>query len=98
MDRPRRTIKKPVTYWEEYVQTDVWYAAALVEDIPADEMHAACVDDDYSCSESGDDATCSETSDSEYASQLSSDSTDNEDEDGEASESEEAVQRPAKGE
>ena len=96
MDCPRRTIKKPVTYWEEYVETDVWYTAALVEDIPADE-NAACVDDDYSCSETGDEAKCSETSDSEYASQLSSDSTDNEDEDGEASESEEAVQQPAKG-
>jgi hypothetical protein len=48
MDRSRRVIKKPLTYWEEYVVTDEWYTAALVEDVPASEMHAALEDEDFS--------------------------------------------------
>jgi hypothetical protein len=48
MDRPRRVIKRPLTYWEEYVVTDTWYTAALVEDIPPGEMYAALEDEDFS--------------------------------------------------
>ena len=45
--RPRRAKKPPPkTYWEEYVETDEWYLAKLLEDVPASEMHAACFDED----------------------------------------------------
>ena len=43
--RPRRQIKKPITYWEQYVETDNWYKSELVRDIPEEEMHAAFEDD-----------------------------------------------------
>jgi len=47
--RPKRTRKPPPkTYWEEYVETDNWYLKKLVEDIPPEEMHAACLDEDLS--------------------------------------------------
>lgn len=46
--RPRRQIKKPTTYWEEYVETDNWYKSELVRDIPEEEMHAALEDDNFS--------------------------------------------------
>jgi hypothetical protein len=61
MDRPRRAVKRPITYWEEYVITDTWYTAALVEDVPAGELYAALEDEDFSldeceeCGEEGDD-------------------------------------------
>ena len=45
--RPRRDCKKPVRYWEEYVETDEWYLKKLVEDVPKEEMYAACVDEDF---------------------------------------------------
>ena len=46
--RPRDKLKRPPpTYWEEYVETDEWYRSALLEDIPDDEMHAACEDSDF---------------------------------------------------
>jgi hypothetical protein len=48
MDRPRRVIKRPLTYWEEYVVTDTWYTTALVEDVPPSELFAALEDDDFS--------------------------------------------------
>jgi hypothetical protein len=48
MDRPRRVIKQPVTYWEEYVATDTWYTTALVDDVPSSEMYAALEDEDFS--------------------------------------------------
>ena len=51
MKRPRRVSKKPLTYWEEYVATDEWYLNALLEDIPENELAAACVDDDFSGTE-----------------------------------------------
>lgn len=44
--RPKRARRQaPKTYWEEYVETDQWYSKKLVEDVPADEMHAALYDD-----------------------------------------------------
>ena len=46
--RSTRTRKAPKTYWEEYVQTDEWYAAKLLEDVPADEYYAAIEDSDFS--------------------------------------------------
>ena len=60
MDRPRRALKRPITYWEQYVVTDTWYTAALVEDVPAGELYAALEDEDFSldeceeCGEEGD--------------------------------------------
>ena len=56
--RPRRTIRKPLSYWEEFVQKDTWYLAKLLEDVPPEEMHAACVDDDFT----GDMEECGEES------------------------------------
>ena len=45
--RPKRTTRTPArTYWEEYVETDTWYLKKLVEDVPDDEIHAACYDED----------------------------------------------------
>ena len=44
--RTRRVIRKPLTYWEEYVATDVWYQNEIVRDIPVNERHAAFVDED----------------------------------------------------
>ena len=46
--RPRRTRRPPPkTYWEEYVETDPWYIGALLEDVPEEEMRAACFDEDF---------------------------------------------------
>ena len=46
-DRPRRITKVPLRYWDEYVQTDSWYLAKLLEDVPPEEMHAACEDEEF---------------------------------------------------
>lgn len=43
--------RPPPSYWEEYVQTDDWYLKTLVEDIPAEEMQAACFDEDFELDE-----------------------------------------------
>ena len=48
MDRPRRAVKRPLTYWEEYVVTDTWYTNALIEDVPTTELYAALEDEDFS--------------------------------------------------
>lgn len=49
--RSGRVARKPLTYWEEYVETDEWYCRELVADVPPDELYAAMVDvnfqDDY---------------------------------------------------
>ena len=42
--RPKRQRKAPQTYWQEYVETDTWYSEALLEDVPDEEIHAACYD------------------------------------------------------
>jgi len=73
MERPRRVRRPPPpTYWEEFVETDQWYVKKLLEDIPPDEMHAACFDenlnDDEQCGEEGD-----ETSDNEGEEESSED-------------------------
>lgn len=46
-DRPKRNIRRPLTYWEEFVQTDEWYMNELVADVPEDEMHAALYDEQF---------------------------------------------------
>jgi hypothetical protein len=88
MERPRRVSKKPLTYWEEYVATDQWYLNALLEDIPENELAAACVDDDFS----GTEAEVEEHED-EYETQGDDESlsSDIEDSDGVASDSETEV-------
>lgn len=46
MERPRRALKPPpLTYWEEYVETDPWYRAKMLEDVPPEELWAAVEDD-----------------------------------------------------
>ena len=87
MERPRRVSKKPLTYWEEYVATDQWYLNALLEDIPDNELSAACVDDDFSGTEAE-----VEEHDDEYETQSEESlSSDIEDSDGYASGSETEV-------
>jgi hypothetical protein len=81
MEHPRRVFKKHVTYWDEYVATDKWYVNALLEDVPSDEINAACVDEDFSGSEADEVFV-----DEGYETQASL-SSDHDDEDG-ASESE----------
>lgn len=44
----RPQSRKPVTYWEEFVQEDAWYVDKLLEDVPEEEMRAACFDSDFS--------------------------------------------------
>ena len=51
--RPKRTTRAPKTYWEEYVETDTWYHNKLLEDVPLDEIQAACFDDDCEDDEQG---------------------------------------------
>ena len=94
MDRPRRAVKRPLTYWEEYVVTDVWYTAALVEDVPPGELYAALEDEDFSeeCGEEGVDEDdegfganiLSDEYDSEYATEDCSNSDSTEDSEGSA--------------
>ena len=73
--RPRRARKPPPpSYWEEYVETDDWYLHKLVEDVPEDELHAACFDENVEHDDEGgaggedDDAGCdeSESTDDDY--------------------------------
>ena len=50
--RPKRTRKPaPLTYWEEFVETDAWYRRKLLEDIPPEEMHAALYDENFEADE-----------------------------------------------
>jgi hypothetical protein len=44
--RARREIRRPVTYWEEFVQTDPWYAEEMMRDVPAFEIAAALEESD----------------------------------------------------
>ena len=64
--RPKRSRKAPLTYWEQYGQTDTWYTKKLLEDVPADEVWAACEDEELSdVGEEGDSdlQSCSEDAD-----------------------------------
>jgi len=57
--RPRRAVKRRApSYWEEFIETDDWYLKKLVEDVPAEEMHAALYDEDLEddVDQSGDDS------------------------------------------
>jgi hypothetical protein len=54
--RLRRNRKAPVTFWEEYVETDSWYKNKLVEDIPNEEMWAALEDENVSDAGEDDDS------------------------------------------
>ena len=74
--RSKRQRTKPVTYWEEFVETDKWYAEELVRDVPDDELDAAVCDSDYSNSESepddvSDAGSCAELSVADDASSTS---------------------------
>ena len=44
--RPSSTRKRPISYWEEFVETDTWYQRKLIEDVPPEEMYAALEDPD----------------------------------------------------
>ena len=46
--RPKRQCRvRPPTYWQEFVQTDEWYVRELVSDVPAEELDAALLDEDW---------------------------------------------------
>ena len=61
--RPRRAPKPPpLSYWEEFVETDKWYLKKIVEDVPEEELHAALYDEDYS---HGEDALSGDESEEE---------------------------------
>lgn len=49
--RSKRQRQQPRTYWNEYVETDHWYMKEIVADVPKSEMHAACVDEQWSADE-----------------------------------------------
>lgn len=78
--RPKRLRgPPPKTYWEEFVETDMWYQRKLFEDIPADEMWAAVEDDDLDdVGEEGDDEIEEEEEDAEYESEIPSEECDDE--------------------
>ncbi len=77
--RPKRERKqKPMTYWEEFVETDVWYQHELVRDVPADEMYAACEDSDIA-SDEGEDSESVDTS--EHDDEFLDDVTEEDEED-----------------
>ena len=90
--RPRRTPKPPpLSYWEEFVETDRWYPKKIIEDVPEEELHAALVDEDYAPGEgamSGDETEGEEDetegeADEDYAiSEVHSESEDEDDDDG----------------
>ena len=46
--RPKRQCRaRPPTYWQEFVQTDEWYVRELVSDVPAEELDAALLHEDW---------------------------------------------------
>ena len=63
--RPRRSTaatKRPVTYWEEYVETDPWYRQEMLSDVPDTELWAALEDSDVEDSASDTDGEEAESS------------------------------------
>ena len=46
-NRSRREKKPPsLSYWQQFVETDDWYLKKLLEDVPDDEVYAACFDEE----------------------------------------------------
>ena len=43
----RAQPKQSQFYWNEFVETDEWYRQELLKDIPANEMHYACYDENF---------------------------------------------------
>ena len=74
--RPKRVCRRPLTYWQEFVETDEWYRKELVADVPEDELAAALEDEDFEndtkC-ESGEEEEESSDADSEDASDADAD-------------------------
>lgn len=73
--RQRDALKRPKTYWEEYVVTDDWYVNELTSDIPPDELWAACEDEDLAQDE------CVHESDAEIDAETEEDILEEEEED-----------------
>ena len=69
--RPRRAIKAPpMTYWEEFVETDAWYLKKLTEDVPPEEMHAALFDENYNEIGEGSDDEAEESEEGEEEEEM----------------------------
>ena len=64
--RPQRTRRAPRTYWDEHVVTDDWYTSSLVEDVPPEEMDAACIDEDFGADSESSAPPLEDESDEEY--------------------------------
>ena len=65
-------------YWEEYVDTDDWYRKKLLEDVPAEEFQAACLDEDFGGDVNTDDSE-SDASDADMGSFVDKESSDDTD-------------------
>ena len=81
LSRPTRAIKRPRTYWDEFVATDEWYVKELIADVPPDELQAALVDEDFSGSEADFPNAGNEEIDGDYAGEEDSDDDGEESED-----------------
>lgn len=83
--RSARTRRAPVTYWQEFIETDLWYLNELIADVPVDEMHAAIEDSDLSDDdgELGDELELEYEDSDESESELSDEEDEGEEEDDE---------------
>ena len=48
----RKRARPPQRYWDEYVATDEWYVSKMLEDVPHNEIYAACIDENFESDES----------------------------------------------
>eukprot|EP00965_Chrysotila_dentata_P039014 1297042-Pleurochrysis_carterae.AAC.1 len=68
IDWGRRSVRArsaPERYWDEYVAKDPWYVEKLLEDVPRDEVYAACFDENFEFDDIEDDESSDESSDAE---------------------------------
>tara|TARA_Y100000361_G_C11147606_1_gene339044 strand:+ start:49 stop:492 length:444 start_codon:yes stop_codon:yes gene_type:complete len=80
--RPKRQRREPPrTYWEEYVETDEWYQEKLLEDVPPEELVAACFDSDVDEDEgeTGEEELDSTDDDLPYSEKVDEDATSSDD-------------------
>ena len=82
--RPKRQRRgPPVTYGEEYVETDEWYYQKLLEDVPPEEVAAACFDSDVDEDEgeTGEEELDTAEEDLSYSDGVDEDATSSDDDD-----------------
>lgn len=62
----RRSIRMryvPERYWDVYVANDPWYVEKLLEDVPVNEVYAACFDENFELDDIEDEEMSDESSD-----------------------------------